>query len=36
MANKRFLYSLEELRSVSKGKRLIAYGTGKVGKLVIP
>lgn len=36
MGNKRFILTLQELRSVSKGKRLIAFGTGKVGKLVIP
>lgn len=32
----RFAFTLEELLSLSRGKKLIAYGTGKVGKLVIP
>lgn len=36
MANKIFLFSLQELVSLSRGKQVIAYGTGKVGKLVIP
>lgn len=36
MVNKRFVYTFEELVSLSRGKRVIAFGTGKVGKLVIP